>query len=85
MIGTDDNMPKWLTDADKEAKKKRAAKKTGKQKKITDDWRFWVAIIAGVGFASAFYSVYQQTGGFGDMNNPFAISSGSNDGGEMFI
>jgi len=34
-----------------------------KKKKLTDDWRFWAAIIVTVGFGSAAFTVYQQTGG----------------------
>jgi hypothetical protein len=57
-------IPKWLVDADKEAKKQRAMRGK-KKKKITDDWRFWAACITGVGFVSAFFNIYQQTGGLG--------------------
>jgi hypothetical protein len=60
---TQDEIPKWLADGEKEAKKKKKLNK--RKKKLTDDWRFWAAIIATVGFASALYTVYQQTGGFG--------------------
>jgi hypothetical protein len=56
-------LPKWLVDADSEAKKKKMRIK--KKKAITDDWRFWAAIIAGAGFATAFVNIYKQTGGFG--------------------
>lgn len=58
-----EEMPKWLSDAEEEMKRKKLAKR--RQKKLTDDWRFWAAIIAGTGFVTAFISIYQQTGGFG--------------------
>lgn len=64
MIGADEVIPQWLQDAEK-AEKKRKAMKGKKQKKITDDWRFWISLIAGAGFVSAFVNIYQQTGGFG--------------------
>jgi len=51
-----EEVPKWLKEADKDAKKSLRAK--GKKKrKLTDDWRFWAAIIASVGFASAFFTM----------------------------
>ena len=54
-------------DAEKEVQQAKKLKMMGnrKQKKLTDDWRFWAACIATVGFASALWSVYQQTGGLG--------------------
>jgi nitric oxide reductase activation protein len=55
-----EEIPKWLIDADKAAKQSRKIKK--KTKKLTDDWRFWAAIIGSVGLLSAAYSVYSQTG-----------------------
>jgi len=57
----DDAIPKWLVDAEKSVKD--ANKPRRKKKKITDDWRFWVALIAGVSFTTAFVNIYQQTGG----------------------
>ena len=58
--------PEWLVkaEADRKAEKKALAGKK-KSKKLTGDWRFWAAIVATAGFASAFWSVYQQTGGGG--------------------
>ena len=87
-IGTDDGVPQWLQQAETDAKKKKAAKRNAKNlKKLTDDWRFWAAIIVTVGFASAFYNVYQQTGGFGGAENAFPFgSSGSGESvGEIVI
>jgi hypothetical protein len=64
MMGDNEETPQWIIDADKEEAQKKKMK--GKKKKaLTDDWRFWAAIIAGAGFASAFFNIYQQTGGFG--------------------
>lgn len=65
MLMEGEEIPKWLVDADKAAKKKKAMAGK-KKKKITDDWRFWAAIITTAGFAAAFYNVFQQVGGFGD-------------------
>jgi hypothetical protein len=66
MMGPDEETPKWIVDAEKEAADKRKKEmRKRKKKSITDDWRFWAAIITGAGFASAFYNIYQQTGGFG--------------------
>ena len=62
MLTSNEEIPKWIVDAEKESKAE-LAKKSKKKKKITDDWRFWLSIIAGVGFITAFYSVFQQTGG----------------------
>ena len=56
-----EEIPKWLSDADKAAKQSRKMKR--RTKKLTDDWRFWLAIVGGVGLLSAAYSVYMQTGG----------------------
>lgn len=81
IIGTTDETPQWLSEGEKEAKKKRLARKAGKKKKLTDDWRFWLAIIAAAGFGSAFFSVYQQTGGFGFGGAADGIFGGS--GGEV--
>jgi hypothetical protein len=66
MLRDDEPVPQWIVDAEKAAKKQRQMKGK-KQKKITDDWRFWGALIAVAGFGSAFFNVYKQTGGFGDM------------------
>ena len=62
MLTSNEEIPKWIMDAEKESKAE-LAKKYKKKKKITDDWRFWLSIIAGVGFITAFYTVFQQTGG----------------------
>lgn len=44
--------PKWLVDATRDAKK--ALRTKGKKKKkLTDDWRFWIGIVAAIGFGSA--------------------------------
>ena len=62
--GPDDEVPQWIVDANKEAERKKKLK--GKKKKnLTDDWRFWAACVVTAGFASAFWNIYQQTGGFG--------------------
>jgi hypothetical protein len=58
-----ENMPSWLEDVSKELKKQRSGVKKSKKKKLVDDWRFWAGIIVTIGFASAFYTVSQQTGG----------------------
>lgn len=58
-----EEIPKWLDDAAKEQKKQRSMKKGRKPKGILQDWRFWGAVIATAAFASAFYTVSQQTGG----------------------
>jgi hypothetical protein len=67
MIPPNDEIPQWLVDANKDAEKQRkqAARAGRKKKRLTDDWRFWAACIAGVGFLSAFWNIYQQTGGLG--------------------
>eukprot|EP01041_Mallomonas_annulata_P009379 gene9379-19465_t len=65
MIGSDEEIPDWILDAEKQEKKKKKAMKAKKTKKFTDDWRFWAACIAGTGFVTAFINIYQQTGGFG--------------------
>ena len=44
--------PKWLVDAEKDRKKAMRPKKK-KKKKLTDDWRFWIGIVAAIGFGSA--------------------------------
>jgi hypothetical protein len=56
-----DNIPEWLTKADKDAKNARKVQK--KKKKLTNDWRFWAAIIAGIGFTSAAFNVYSSQSG----------------------
>lgn len=70
----DDQIPNWLLKADRvaEKKKKEAMLKGRKKKQLTDDWRFWLGIIATAGFASAAYSMYQQTGGFDPNISPFS-------------
>ena len=65
-------IPQWLVNADKDAEKAKKALKNKRKKKITDDWRFWASIIATIGFATAFYQVYQQTGGFSPDITPFS-------------
>ena len=65
-------IPQWLVKADKDAEKAKKALKNKRKKKITDDWRFWASIIATIGFATAFYQVYQQTGGFSPDITPFS-------------
>ena len=78
-IKEDELFPKWLINAEKEKikqeKERLAIARGKKKKKITDDWRFWAAIITGVGFATAFYSVYQQTGGLDSNISPFNFNS----------
>ena len=64
MLRDDEPVPQWIIDAERAAKIERRMRGK-KQKKLTDDWRFWAAIIAAAGFGAAFFSVYQQTGGFG--------------------
>lgn len=63
LLRDDEEVPQWIVDAEKAAKKQRAMRGR-KQRKVTDDWRFWAAIIGTIGFATAFYTVTQQTGGF---------------------
>jgi hypothetical protein len=90
MVSTGEEVPKWLADADKEAKKKRAMR--GKKKKrLQDDWRFWLAIIASVGFVTAFWNIYQQSGGNFD-NGPASfgfgmptIGGGTGGGGDELV
>lgn len=55
-------VPQWIVDADKVARQKRAMKGR-KQRRLTDDWRFWAGIITVAGFAAALYTVLQQGGG----------------------
>ena len=64
MMDDDEEVPEWIKQADKEAKEAAMARRYPK-KAITDDWRFWLACIGGVGFVSAAFNMYQQTGGFG--------------------
>eukprot|EP00596_Hydrurales_sp_CCMP1899_P005385 CAMPEP_0119036344 /NCGR_PEP_ID=MMETSP1177-20130426/4020_1 /TAXON_ID=2985 /ORGANISM="Ochromonas sp, Strain CCMP1899" /LENGTH=431 /DNA_ID=CAMNT_0006996103 /DNA_START=244 /DNA_END=1539 /DNA_ORIENTATION=- len=79
MMGNDEETPQWILDADKEALQKKKGK--GKKKKaLTDDWRFWAGIIGVAGFASAFFNIYQQTGGFGGGD-----SKGFGEGTELVI
>ena len=60
----DTSVPDWLQQAERERREaKQAVKRTRKAKKLTRDWRFWAAIVVTVGFASAAWSVFQQTGG----------------------
>lgn len=68
----DKDVPEWLQQATDAEKKRKKAAKRGKKKKLTDDWRFWAAIIASVGFVSAFINIYSQTGGFGGGPGPGA-------------
>lgn len=66
--------PDWLREAEQEIKnarltpsqrRKKENKKGSKRlKALTNDWRFWAATIASVGFITAFINVYQTTGGF---------------------
>ena len=88
MISANEEMPQWIVDADKAARKKKALAGK-KKKKITDDWRFWAAIVATAGFASAAYSVWQQTGGFdggvGESWGGGATGIGGGVGGEELI
>ena len=65
-------IPQWLVKADKDAENAKKALKNKRKKKISDDWRFWASIIATIGFATAFYQVYQQTGGFSPDITPFS-------------
>lgn len=62
--GEREKIPDWILDAEKDAKKSKALK-ANKTKPLTKDWRFWAAIIAATGVASAAYNVYQITGGMG--------------------
>jgi hypothetical protein len=60
------NIPKWLLDAEKENKERRKVLQNNKKRiAVTDDWRFWAALITTAGFVTAFVNIYQQTGGFG--------------------
>lgn len=63
----DTEVPEWLAKAEADRKEiiKKGVLRPKKSKKLTNDWRFWAAIVATAGFASAFWSVYQQTGGLG--------------------
>lgn len=59
----------WLEEAEKEIQLSRSGMSSRRRSvtsktAITNDWRFWAAIITGAGFVVAFYNVYQQTGGF---------------------
>jgi hypothetical protein len=83
MLRDDEPVPQWIIDAEKAAKQSRAMKGK-KQKKITDDWRFWAAIITTVGFATAFYSVYSQ-GGFDGGLPQIQLPSSSGPPNELII
>jgi len=75
----DGTVPDWLLAVEKEKREaKQAAKRAKKNKKLTSDWRFWAGIVVFAGFASAVWSVYQQTGGTFD-------SMGGNGGAELII
>lgn len=74
-IQSNDEIPKWLQEADKRAEAARKGIRKRK-KKLTDDWRFWIGVIATVGFATAFFQVYQQTGGFSPDIYSFGTSLG---------
>lgn len=56
-------IPDWIIEADNEDKRRKSTKKQKKQKTLTQDWRFWAAIVATAGFATAAFNIYQQTGG----------------------
>jgi len=58
---SNEGTPKWLDDALKE-QKQAAKKRRRKEKGLLDDWRFWGAVIVTAAFASAWYTVSQQTG-----------------------
>jgi len=68
--GIDGKTPAWLKEAERELKRSRMSpsqrkkKNNNKLKAMTNDWRFWAATIASVGFITAFINVYQTTGGF---------------------
>ena len=79
-------VPKWLEDAENAAKReRRGSVQKKKGKKLTDDWRFWMAIIATVGFATAFYTINQQTGGFGNNISDFPLSTNGYSSGDLVI
>jgi len=78
-LSPDEEIPKWLADADQAAKRKlKGGTKSRKRRRLTDDWRFWAAIIGTAGFVAAFVNIYQQTGGLGG-------GMGGQQGGEMLI
>lgn len=78
-LSPDEEIPKWLADADQAAKRKnKGGTKSRKRRRLTDDWRFWAAIIGTAGFVTAFVNIYQQTGGLGG-------GMGGQQGGEMLI
>jgi hypothetical protein len=81
MVADDEPVPQWIVDAEAAAKKQRQMRGK-KQKKLTDDWRFWLAIIGAAGFGAAFFSVFQQTGGFEGMGS---VGEGSNIPDEFVI
>lgn len=74
----DTDVPEWLAKAEADRKEimSKGVLRPKKTKKLTNDWRFWAAIVATAGFASAFWSVYQQTGGLG---------GGAGSGAELII
>lgn len=80
-LSPDEEIPKWLADADQAAKRKNkgGGTKSRKRRRLTDDWRFWAAIIGTAGFVTAFVNIYQQTGGLG------GGIGGGQQGGEMLI
>lgn len=78
-LSPDEEIPKWLADADQAAKRKnKGGTKSRKRRRLTDDWRFWAAIIGTAGFVTAFVNIYQQTRGLGG-------GMGGQQGGEMLI
>jgi hypothetical protein len=83
MLRDDEPVPQWIIDAEKAAKQSRAMKGK-KQKKITDDWRFWAAIITAAGFGAAFFSVYSQ-GGFDGGIPQIQLPSSSGPVNELII
>ena len=85
MSDANEPIPQWLVDAEKEAQQKRKNLKKRRRKKITDDWRFWAALVAGAGFASAFYSIYMQTGGFDGAGMGGSIFGGGGGSDELII
>eukprot|EP01039_Chlorochromonas_danica_P011237 gene11237-12534_t len=62
------DLPQWLVEANRERRKRLEARSSvgginekKKSKKLTDDWRFWLAIIGAVGMLNAAINVYQHT------------------------
>lgn len=58
-----DEIPNWLREANNQSRRPKKASRR-KKKPLTEDWRLWASLIVGTGFITAFYSMYQQTGGF---------------------